>query len=65
MIAGREFTYSPACFCGLDFGYDGSVGDIVKVDGINRGVDAEADTSDYSSWPCSAATRSGPIAHTH
>jgi hypothetical protein len=45
-VAGYRFTYRSRVVGGLDFAYDGSVGDLVKVDGINRGVNAKADTSD-------------------
>lgn len=45
-VAGYRFTFRSRLAVGLDLAYDGSVGDLVKVDGLNRGVNASADTSD-------------------
>ena len=45
-IAGYRFAYKSRVAFGLDFAYDETVGDLIKVDGINRGVDAEGETID-------------------
>jgi hypothetical protein len=45
--AGRKFSNMFRYYLGLDFCYDGSVGDIERVDGINNGYNVEPKSSDY------------------
>jgi hypothetical protein len=43
---GKRFAYKSRFVFGLDLGYDESVGDLIVLDGINRGVNAQGDTGD-------------------
>ncbi len=43
---GKRFAYKSRYVFGLDLGYDESVGDLIVLDGINRGVNARGDTGD-------------------
>ncbi|RKZ14365.1 hypothetical protein DRQ53_11710 [bacterium] len=45
-VAGYHLTYKSRVVFGLDVAYDETVGDLIKVDGINRGVNAEGETID-------------------
>jgi hypothetical protein len=43
---GKRFAYKSRFVFGLDLGYDESVGNLIVLDGINRGVNAQGDTGD-------------------
>ena len=43
---GRQFSHKLRYVFGLDFGYDESVADLIELDGINNGVNAESNPID-------------------
>ncbi len=43
---GKRFSYKSRYVFGLDLGYDESVGDLIVLDGIERGVNASGTTAD-------------------